>query len=132
MKNKPKDCPLFAHGNGQWAKKIKGKLYYFGKDLDAALVRWVEEKDYLLAGLPVPKNDGKPTVEELGNLFHARGVERVSNGEITQRSLDDTTKSINRLIEIVGAGCKAENLEPLDFAKVKQDLFKPVERTTEI
>jgi len=97
MQKKPKDCPLFLHRNGQWAKKIKGKQHYFGTDLDAALFRWVEEKDYLLAGRSIPKNDGKPTIEELGNLYHARGVVRVSSGEITQRSLGDSVKSIGRL-----------------------------------
>ena len=132
MQKKPKDCPLFLHRNGQWAKKIKGKQHYFGTDLNAALVRWVDEKDYLLAGRPIPKKDGKPTIEELGNLCHASGVVRVSSGEITQRSLDDTTKSINRLIEIVGGKCKPESLEPLDFARIKQELFEPVERTTAI
>ncbi len=132
MQKKPKDCPLFLHRNGQWTKKIKGKQHYFGIELNAALGRWVDEKDYLLAGRPVPKNDGKPTMEELGNLYHASGVVRVSSGEITQRSLDDSRKSIERLIEIVGAKCKPETLEPLDYARIKQELFEPVERTVAV
>lgn len=132
MQKKPKDCPLFLHGNGQWCKKIKGKQHYFGTELNGALVRWVEEKDYLLAGKPIPKKDGKPTLEELGNLYHAAGVVKVSSGEMTQRTLDDITKTINRLIGILGAKCKPETLVPLDFAGIKEELFKPVERITAI
>ncbi len=132
MQTKPKDCPLFLHRNGQWTKKIKGKQHYFGTEMDAALVRWVDEKDYLLAGRPVPKNDGKPTMAELGNLYYAAGVVRVSSGEIVQSSLDSARKTIDRAIGILGAKCKPESLEPLDFASLKQKLFEPVERTVEI
>jgi hypothetical protein len=46
------DYPLFAHRNGQWAKKIRGKLHYFGpwSDPRGALLRYEKEKDDLAAG----------------------------------------------------------------------------------
>lgn len=69
---KTKDCPLFLHRNGQWCKKVKGKPRYFGTDLDAALARWADEKDYLLAGKEPPKHDPSPTLKELGNVFDDR------------------------------------------------------------
>jgi len=46
------DFPLTANGNGQWSKKIRGKVHCFGKwdDPDGALNRYLEVKDDLLAG----------------------------------------------------------------------------------
>ena len=42
-----KEFPLFAHPNGQWAKKIKGKPWCFGKwvDPEAAFQRHLDEID---------------------------------------------------------------------------------------
>jgi hypothetical protein len=75
--NKPakpsKHFPLTAHASGQWCKKILGKIHYFGKwdQPQAALERWLEEKDHLLAGLapPAPANDVGLRVRDLVNQF---------------------------------------------------------------
>ena len=46
------DFPLTAHANGQWCKKIRGKVYFFGvwDDPAAALQKYVEQRDNLQAG----------------------------------------------------------------------------------
>jgi len=44
------DFPLFLHKNGQWCKKVRGKLLYFGVDPVEAERRWDTQKVDLPAG----------------------------------------------------------------------------------
>ncbi len=71
------EFPMFPHATGQWPKKIKGKMWYFGtwEDPDAALVRyneWIHEihvgRDPRRMGVAQVYSDTL-TVSDLCNLF---------------------------------------------------------------
>src|SRR6478672_11858493 len=78
-----KDYPLFPHANGQWAKKIRGKLHYFGPwaDATAANDRWLAHKDALLAGRkPREVDPNAATVRLLVNKFLTAKQAKVTEG----------------------------------------------------
>ena len=81
--------PLTLHKTGQYCKKIKGKLYYFGTDKKAALNRYLEQAAYLHAGkLPRPKSTGNTlTIKTLCNLYLDHQESRSLIGEIKLRHL---------------------------------------------
>jgi len=39
--------PLTLHPTGQYCKKVKGKIYYFGSDKKDALQRYLDQATYL-------------------------------------------------------------------------------------
>ncbi len=124
--SKPKsDFPLFLHRSGQWAKKVRQKLHYFGSDRDKALDRWLEEKDYLLAGKkPRTGNGDCLTVGRLCNLFLESRERKVSTGELTQITYDDYLKIAELLVKELGRNTSVELLDPRDFADLRAELAK--------
>src|ERR1700687_5077990 len=85
------DFPLFPHAAGVWAKKIRGKMHYFGpwSDPGSALKKYMEQRDALHAGRkPREASDGL-TVKELSNLFLNAKRAAVNSGELTNRSWQD-------------------------------------------
>src|SRR5258707_15642015 len=84
--NKPyPEFPLTAHPAGYWCKKIRGKMHYFGpwSDPDAALAKYLEQKDALHAGRKIRPDANAPTVKDVANAFlnHKRAL--LDSGELS-------------------------------------------------
>ncbi len=120
------DFPLFPHARGYWAKKIRGRMCYFGPwaDPDAALELYRQQAPDLHAGrTPRPVSEGI-TVAELCNLFLAAKRQAHESDQLSGRMYDDyldvcKTVAPSLVRSSVVAGLRAE-----DFARAKVDAAK--------
>jgi integrase len=122
------DFPLFPHASGRWAKKVRGKLCYFGKwgDPDAALNKWLDQKDDLLAGRkPRPNGEAAgPTVQLVVNSFLTHKERQRDNGEIQPRTFDELFDTGVRIAAAFGRDRLVSDLTPEDFAELRKQLAK--------
>ncbi len=107
MKERPKkpskSFPLFAHRNGQWAKKINGKHFYFGtwNDPNAALSLYKQQRNDLEAGVPV-LSVGDIGMREYCNLFMAAKVASAERGEIRDVTVQGYLQASRLLVKHFG------------------------------
>lgn len=115
--------PLFAHATRRWAKKIKGKLHYFGpwEDPMGALARYEAERDYLHTGRQPPPRDGQLSVEALADAFMLAKQTQQNNGELSPRSFAWYHKACKPLVKLLGHR-PVTSLMPEDFAKLRTTL----------
>lgn len=123
------DFPLFHHASNRWAKKIRGKLEYFGKTKtdpngEAALLKWLEEKDEFLAGRKPRSMVEGFTVEDLCDHFLNAKKPLVASGELTQRMYDEYFATCERVIKALGARRLVDDLRPDDFDRLRASAAK--------
>src|SRR5262245_15560439 len=98
------EFPLFPHATRRWAKKIRGKLHYFGPwaDPDAALASYEQQKEALHAGRKPRSESTEATVKELANAFlHAKDV-LVQNDELSPRTWEGYKATCDFLVQQLG------------------------------
>ena len=130
-RNKPQkpaaNFPLTRHPSGRWCKKLRGKVYYFGKltDWQAAVVRFNREWPYILAG-KTPPADGTEgcMLKALCNTFLTAKERRRESGELSRQSFAEYHATCAMLIEFFGRERLVDDLSPGDFERFRADLAK--------
>ncbi len=121
------EFPFFPHATGRWAKKIRGRLVYFGPwaDPEGALNKYLAEKDALHAGRkPREEVSGGVTIRDLCNRFlHAKEDLR-DNGEITARSWADYKRTTDRIVAEFGKTRVLSDVASDDFELLRKRLAR--------
>jgi integrase len=121
-----KDFPLFPHASGRWAKKINGKFHYFGKwdDPDAALQKYLDEKEDRYAGrTPRNKSEGL-SLRELSNRFLTSKKHLLDNNEIRPGTFREYFSTAENVTNCFGKNRIVEDLIADDFERLRMSLSK--------
>ncbi len=121
-----KDFPLFPHASGRWAKKILGRMVYFGKwdDWQAALDKYLEQKDDLHAGRTPRVSVEGVTVKNLLDRFLTSKLRLRDAGEITPRTFGEYHAVCDQIAAAFGLRRLVIDLRADDFEALRADLAK--------
>lgn len=134
------DFPLFPHATKRWAKKLRGKMFYYGSwagGPDAALAEYLRVKDYDLAGRARPPKDASDTgtVKYVVDSFLTGKERKKDSGEIVERTYREFVAAGFIVADAFGRGRQVSDLTPDDFGKLRAELAKrlgPVPLTNHI
>lgn len=117
------DFPLFAHSSKQWAKKIRGRTYYFGhwQDWEGALQKYVKERDYLHAG-QLPPSD-YTTLADVLNAYLEQKKRALEIGDIGDRAYKEY-ETVCDVVATLGKHRPFESLNADDLSRLRNTLAK--------
>lgn len=147
-----KDFLLWAHVLGYCAKRIKGKIHYFGRwgrivggkmtplpyefAWQEALKIYKKKVDYIQAGPTLPAQPvEKLTLAQLCNQFLTAKQNALNSSELSQRMFDEYQQTTDRLIAVFGPLRTVPSLRPADFDSLRVELaaqYGPVRLGNEV
>ena len=123
-----KDFPLYAHANGQWAKKINGRLHYFGKweaGWEAALKTYSQQRDALYAGAnPETFYASGCTISDLCNHFLEAKNQLLKAGSLASSTYAGYKGTCETIIKVMSRTRSVSTLSPVDFDNLRAKLAK--------
>ncbi|MHC4632431.1 MAG: tyrosine-type recombinase/integrase [Planctomycetota bacterium] len=117
--------PLTLHKTGQFCKKIKGKLYYFGTDKKAALERYLEQAAYLHTGKGAkPRLTNSLSLKTMCNLYLDHQESRATIAEIKPRQVYDQTLLLRDFARYIGPNRIMATISTVDLQNYRKKLIK--------
>ncbi|MBW7992218.1 MAG: phage integrase family protein [Planctomycetes bacterium] len=125
-KKRSNKFPLTLHSTGQYCKKIRGKLYYFGTDKRKALERYLKEATDLHSGRVTHLRcvNGEMTLRSLCNFYLEHQLERVNVGDLTERYYADQVKSLRNFASHIGPSCWISSIRTIDLQNYRNMLIQ--------
>jgi hypothetical protein len=119
--------PLTLHTTGQYCKKIKGKMYYFGSDKKVALQKYLNQATYLHGCQNIlqqkPTGDNM-TLKQLCDMYLNYQYSKLQAKDLTARHHNDQIDSLDKLMAFLGQGRKVKSISTLDLQNYKRRLQK--------
>jgi len=130
-KSKPKrktrsdKFPLTLHPTGQFCKKIRGKLYYFGTDKQRALELYLEQAAYLHTGKAnrLKTIGNNVSLKTLSNLYLDYQHLQAKSGEITLRHVYDQTALLRSFAKYIGSNRMVSDITTSDLQNYYKKLI---------
>lgn len=118
--------PLTLHPTGQYCKKIRGRLYYFGSDKKKAFDSYLEQAADLHAGrLPKPVSTSDTlSIKTLCNLYLEHQQTRAKAGEIKLSRLYRLTSHLREFARFLGANRLVLDISTIDLQNYRTKLIK--------
>ena len=135
--------PLYAHASGRWAKRIRGKLHYFGQwgtkkrgrivpvddvsaSAAAAIDRFHREWPFLSQGrTPPAAGSGQGCdVKALCNVFLTAQQRKCNSNEITARTFEEYRATTDRIVAQFGKDRLIDDLRTEDFESLRAEMAK--------
>lgn len=120
------EFPLYAHASKRWAKRIRGKIHYFGpwSDPDAALKKYLAQKDALHAGKKPRGSAGDVTVKVLANAFLNHKAALLEAADIAPRTWLNYKETADLIVEHFGKARLIADLGQDDFASLRKAMAR--------
>lgn len=120
------EFPLFPHATKRWAKKIRGKMHYFGPwdDPDGALKKYLEQKDALHSGRKPREVSEGVTVKDLANAYLNHQKAKLDRGDLSPRTWRNYRETAELLVSRFGKDRLVADLRPEDFAELRTHMSK--------